>query len=56
MTRIYALVREFDKDRLVVRSCGLGVHLDAANPATQIFRREDEIAAVRAVRPLHAIV
>src|SRR5688500_17265678 len=45
-------ISQFDQDRLVVGGIDLAIDLDAADPVGQIFRRENEVATIRAISPL----
>ena len=54
--RLDCSVSQFDQDRLMIGRVGLVIDFDAENPASQIFGRENEIATIRTVGPLHVIV
>ena len=40
----------------MIGGVGLAIDFDAADPASQVFCRENEIATIRAVGPLRMIV
>src|SRR4051812_6781089 len=50
------LVGQFNQHRLMIGCGGFAVYFDTTNPAGDIRRDEDEVATVRAVFPLRAIM
>ena len=50
------MIRELDEDRLMIGSVGRTIDIDATDTTGQIFRRENEVAAIGARGPLHVII
>ena len=50
------LISQFDQHRLVIGGGGFAVYFHATDTAGDILGDEDEIAAVRAIFPLHMIM
>ena len=49
-------MREFDEDRLMIGRIGLPIDIDVTDSTSQIFRHENEVAAIGAICPLRVII
>ena len=50
------MIREFNEDRLMIGSIGRTIDIDVTDTTGQIFRRENEIAAIGTRGPLHVVI